>query len=72
MDSLEARRQKLTLKFALKAEKNSKFKTWFKLASKTVNTRLKLPKYCDVKANYTRFARSPISFITRILNLDHK
>ena len=72
LDSLEARRQKLALKFALKAEKNSKFKTWFKLASKTVNTRLKLPKYCDVNANYTRFARSPISFITRILNLHHK
>ena len=42
LDSLETRRQKLTLKFALKAEKNNKFKTWFKLASKTLNTRPKL------------------------------
>ena len=70
--SLEARRIKLTLKFALKSEKNVKFKFWFKLATKNVNTRSKKSKYCDVKANYTRFARSPLSFITKILNLHHK
>ena len=70
--SLEARRIKRTLKFALKSEKNVKFKFWFKLASKNVNTRSKKSKYCDVKANYTRFARSPLSFITKILNLHHK
>ena len=36
------------------------------------NTRSQKSKYCDVKTNYTRFARSPLSFITKILNLHHK
>ena len=72
LDSLEDRRNKLTLKFALKSEKNLKFKAWFKLAAKTVKTRSRLMKYCDVRANCTRFERSPLSFMTKLLNLHHK
>ena len=72
LDSLESRRNKLTLKFALKSEKNQKFKSWFKTATKSVYTRSKLMKYFDVKANHNRFERSPLSFITKILNLHHK
>ena len=45
--------------------------TWFKLATKKTNTRSKMPKYYDVKANYTRFAKSPLSYITRLLNTHH-
>ena len=72
LDSLESRRNKLTLKFALTSEKNQKFKSWFKTATKSVYTRSKLMKYFDVKANHNRFERSPLSFITKMLNLHHK
>ena len=72
LDSLEDRRNKLSLKFALKSEKHAKFNSWFKPATKTLNTRTKVSKYCDVKANHARFTNSPISFLTRLLNLYYK
>ena len=62
----------MALKFAVKSEKHAKFKFWFKPAIKKVNTRLKIEKYYDVRANHTRFARSPISFLTKLLNLHHR
>ena len=68
LDSLEHRRNSLALKFAIKAEKHNKFKAWFKPTTKSVNTRAKRFKYCDVKANHSRFVKSPLSFLTRILN----
>ena len=68
LDSLEHRRNTLALKFAIKAEKHNKFKAWFKPTTKSVNTRAKRFKYCDVKANHSRFVKSPLSFLTRILN----
>ena len=48
---------------------NNKFKAWFKPTTKPINTRTKMSKYCDVKANHTRFTRSPLSYLTRILNM---
>ena len=39
LESLESRRKKLSLKFALKASKHSKFKSWFKVNNCNVNTR---------------------------------
>ena len=72
LESLEFRRNKLSLKFALKAEKHGKFKSWFKPTCKKVDTRSSTQKYCDVKANTTRFQKSPLSFLTRILNLYYK
>ena len=41
LETLEKRRDKLSLKFALKAEKHQKFKKWFKLNQKVLNTRNK-------------------------------
>ena len=38
-ETLELRRNKLSLKFALKSEKHRKFKNWFKSKEKSVNTR---------------------------------
>ena len=72
LDSLEVRRMNLALKFAVKAEKHQKFNAWFKPTKKTMNTRTKLPKYCEVRANSVRFAKSPISFLTKLLNLHYK
>ena len=69
LDSLEQRRTTLALRFAIKAEKHSKFKAWFKPTTKPINTRTKMPKYCDVKANHSRFTRSPLSYLTRTLNM---
>ena len=71
LETLESRRMRLTLKFALKCEKHPKFKSWFIPSKKVVNTRANLNKYCDVLANHTRFENSPLSFITKILNMHH-
>ena len=71
LETLESRRIRLTLKFALKCEKLDKFKSWFKPATKNVNTRAQANKYCDVIANHSRFSKSPISFITKLLNKHH-
>ena len=72
LDSLEQRRNTLALKFALKSEKHDKFKAWFKPASKSVNTRSKPLKYCEVKANHSRFFKSPLGFLTRMLNTHYQ
>ena len=72
LESLDSRRNKLSLKFALKSEKHVKFNSWFKPAVKKVNTRFNIHKYCNVRANHTRFAKSSLSFLTRLLNLHYK
>ena len=68
LGKLEARRNQLCLKFGKKAEKHIKHKHWFKLNDQTVNTRQEKYKYCDVKARLNRFKKSPISFLTNMLN----
>ena len=72
LESLENRRDKLCLKFALKAEKHPKFREWFKKNEKNVNTRQKMPKYCEVKARLERFKNSPIAYLTNKLNEHYK
>ena len=68
LESLEVRRNNLCLKFALKEEKHEEFQYWFKKNVKNVNTRHSTMKYCTVKANHTRFEKSPISYLTKLLN----
>ena len=68
LETLDNRRNKLCLKFAKKCEKHEKFKHWFKLNNNNVNTRSEKLKYCQVQARLTRFEKSPISFITNMLN----
>ena len=70
-ETLDSRRNRLSLKFALKCEKHEKFKSWFKPATKNVNTRAPLNRYCEVTANHSRFAKSPLSFITKLLNMHY-
>ena len=65
---MESGRVKLSLKFALKAEKNPKFNKWFKPSQISYNTRFEHSKYLNVRANHTRFVKSPLSFLTRLLN----
>ena len=72
LESLEVRRNNLFLKFAVKSEKHQKFKAWFKPTKKTLNTRAQLSRYCEVRASSVRFAKSPISFLTNLLNLHYR
>ena len=71
LETLEFRRNFLSLKFAIKSEKDKKFKFWFKANSRKVNTRQQISKYCPVIANHARFDNSPLSFLTRLLNMHH-
>ena len=69
LDSLVDRREKLCLKFALKAEKHNKFVKWFKPAVYPQNTRQDKVKYCSVLAMHSRFRKSPLPFLTDRLNM---
>ena len=71
LESLEDRRNKICLNFAKKAENHPKFQHWFKPTDKKVNTRNNKPKYCDVKARHSRLEKSPIAFLTRLLNKNY-
>ena len=68
LESLEDRRNKLSLKFALKAEKHPKFRNWFKLHIPKRSLRKRKNKYEGVKSYSGRFTASPISFLTELLN----
>ena len=70
LEPLHARRVKLCLKFARKASKDPKHKNWFKPNIKAQKTRLKKTAYHPVYANHKRFERSPISYLTNLLNSD--
>ena len=68
LDSLENRRSKLCLKFAKKAAKHPKHKQWFKVKTVQKNTRQRKTKYCKVIANKGRYKKSPIGYLTSLLN----
>ena len=68
LETLDERRMKLCLKFALKTERNPKFSSWFIPYKKTRNTRSIPPKYCKVKASHSRSEKGPIGFLTDLLN----
>ena len=72
LESLEARRRKLCLKFAIKAVNDHKHKNWFVPNSKAVSTRQHHEKYLPVFSQHKRFWKSPISYLTRLLNSDYK
>ena len=67
LDTLENRRNKICLRFAIKAEKHSKHKSWFKQRQR-VNTRQKIEKYARPVARTDRLRNSPICFLTSLLN----
>ena len=65
-ESLEIRREKLCTKFAMKAAKHKKFKSWFK----EINSEGSNKKACYAETVYThkRLRNSPIPYLTRLLN----
>ena len=71
LDDLASRRDKLSLKFATKAEKHPKHKNWFKLNanySHTRNLNSNYMKYKEIYAKHSRFQKSPLGFLTGLLN----
>ena len=68
MDTLHSRRVKLCKKFARKAAKNNKFSHWFKPNKRLEFSRRKRPRYCEVYSRTVRYQKSPISFLTNMLN----
>ena len=72
IDSLEDRRVKLCSKFAHKAVKHDKFTKWFKVNETRTRTRQQQPKYCHVRARLGRYQKSPLSYLTEILNCTKK
>ena len=68
LERLAVRRKDLCLKFALKCEKDPKFSLWFKPNIKLKRTRKQQRKYCEVFNRTERFYKSPIAYLTRLLN----
>ena len=68
LESLRDRRGRLCLNFALKIEKDEHFKKWFKLTDPKPDTRQSIFKYYDVNAKHSRFKKSPLGLLTRIIN----
>ena len=67
LETLEVRRENLSLKFAKKAEKHPKHKNWFK--PRPVRTsRHQNSKYWSVVARTERLKKSPIPYLTDLLN----
>ena len=72
-DRLSNRRMKLYEKFAKRAAKHDQFKNWFNEKSDksfNMNTRSKKAKlkYHEVLTRTNRYQRSPIPYLTNILN----
>ena len=64
---LSERRRKICLKFAKTAQKHRKFSSWFK-PKLNIKTRVKQPKFCPVVFKKERFGKSPLSYLTNLLN----
>ena len=68
LECLAARRSNLCIKFAKKAVQHKKHTNWFKTNDKVTVTRFKQPKLCPVIARTKRFEKSPLSYLTKLLN----
>ena len=70
LETLFTRRGKLSKTFARKSQKNTKFSKWFEPNIKKVSTR-EAPKKIyefDACARTMRFKKSPINYLTKLLN----
>ena len=77
METLESRREKICLTFGKKALKSEKYKKWFEIDTesepviKTRNYKPK-PKLKPVTCRNKKYRKSPIPYLTNILNSDFK
>ena len=72
LESLEERRHKLSVKFAKKAANHLKHKNWFKPNLTNLTTRQEKKKFCPVYSNHSRFDKSPLSYLTNLLNSEQE
>ena len=72
MERLDQRRTKLSLSFAKKAVKHPQHSSWFSLqkTDRQTNTRSVKPLCKPVQARTQRLSKSPIVFLTNLLNDD--
>ena len=68
IDTLKKRREALSLKFAIKAQKNPKFSHWFSRNKSSINTRSVKVPFLKPKSRTKRFQKSPIIYLTDLLN----
>ena len=74
MESLETRREQISLKFAKKALKSEKFKQWFAMEDNNEPPNIKTrgyrpkPKLKPVTFKRQRYKKSPIPYLTELLN----
>ena len=68
MQKLSERRKHLCLKFGKKSLSSEKFFKWFKPKIPNLKTRAESQKFCDVISRTKRFEKSPISYLTSLLN----
>ena len=69
LESLRQRREQLCLSFALKCCYSAKYKDLFQLTSDTeYNLREERKKFVEHHCNSERFKKSPLMYLTRILN----
>ena len=67
-ESLQKRRDKLSLRFAETCLKNDKFKSWFKVGVSTRNNIV----YCYPHSKIRRYRKSAIPYLTKLLNTKNK
>ena len=68
-ETLATRRKLLCLKFAKKASKHPKFANWFcQSQTKAYNTRKPNEKFKPVISRTSRYEKSPIAYLTKLLN----
>ena len=68
MKTLDERRNELCLKFAKKALKSEKFCKWFSKNYNIVNTRCPKTSLREVYTRTSRYAKSPLPYLTKLLN----
>ena len=72
LEPLDDRRTRLCLNFALKAEKHPRFSSWFSPSLKVRDTRGRYNKYSKPRSNHARFDKSPINYLTDLLNQHYR
>ena len=68
LDKLSTRREALCKKFAHKAIQSEKYSSWFAPEEKTYNTRSVASKLKPTQTRTTRFEKSTIPYLTKLIN----
>ena len=72
LERLDKRRETLSKKFADKAYKSEKYSSWFVNDSNENNTRRKTQKVKNVQTRTKRFKKSPLPYLTSLINQNVK